>query len=71
MRVFESRVLRKIFGSERDEVTGELRKYNVELNDRYYSPNIVRAIKSRRMMGGACSAYGGEERHTQGFGGES
>jgi len=48
--VFESRVLRRIFGSKRDEVTGEWRKLRTEeLNDLYSSPNIVRVIKSRRM----------------------
>jgi len=47
--VFENRVLR-IFGPKMDEVTGELRKlHNVELNDLYRSPNIVRVMKSRRM----------------------
>jgi len=50
LRVFESRVLRGIFGPKRDEVTGELRKlHNEELNDLYCSPNIIRVIKSRRM----------------------
>ena len=50
LRVFESRVLRRIFGSKRDEVTGEWRKlYKEEVNDLYLSPNIVRVIKSRRM----------------------
>jgi hypothetical protein len=44
------RVLRRIFGHKRDEVTGELRKlHNEELNDMYASHNIVRVIKSRRM----------------------
>jgi len=48
--VFENRVLRGIFGSKRDEVTGEWRKlHNEELNDLYCSPNIVRVIKLRRM----------------------
>ena len=48
--MFENRVLRRIFGPKRDEVTGEWRKlHNEELNDLYCSPNIVRAIKSRRM----------------------
>ena len=48
--MFENRVLRKIFGSMRDEVAGEWRKlHNEELNDLYSSPNIVRVIKSRRM----------------------
>jgi len=47
--VFENRVLRRIFGPKRDEVTGEWRKlHNEELNDMYCSPNI-RVIKSRRM----------------------
>ena len=50
LRVFESRVLRRIFGPKRDEVTGEWRKlHNEELNDLYCSPNIVWVIKSRRM----------------------
>jgi len=50
LRVFENRVLRRIFGSERDEVTGEWRKqHNEELNDLYCSPNILRVIKSRIM----------------------
>ena len=50
LRVFENRVLRRIFGAERDGVTGEWRKLrNEELNDLYSSPNIVRVIKSRRM----------------------
>ena len=48
LRVFENRVLRRIFGSKRDEVTGEWRKlHNEELNDLYCSPNIFRVIKSR------------------------
>jgi len=54
LRVFENRVLRRIFGPKRDEVTGEWRKlHNEELNDMYelYSPNIVRVIKPRRMDG--------------------
>ena len=50
MRVFENRVLRRIFGSKRDEVTGEWRKlHNEELSDLYSLPNIVRVVKSRRM----------------------
>jgi len=50
LRVFENRVLRRIFGPKRDEVTGEWRKlHNEELNDLSSSPNIVRVTKSRRM----------------------
>jgi hypothetical protein len=71
--VFENKVLRRILGSKRDEVTGEWKKlHNEELNDLFYSPNIVRAIKmDKNEMGGACSAYGGEERLIQGFGGKT
>ena len=50
MRVFENRVLRRIFGPRRDETTGEWRRLHYEeLNDLYPSPNIVRVIKWRRM----------------------
>jgi hypothetical protein len=48
--VFENRVLRRVFGPKREEVTEEWRKlHNEELNDMYSLPNIVRVVKSRRM----------------------
>ena len=50
LRVFENRVLGRLFGSRRDEVKGEWRKlHNEELRDLYSLPNIVRVVKSRRM----------------------
>jgi hypothetical protein len=50
LRVFENRVLKRIFGQKRDEVTGEGRKlHKKELHDLYSSPSIIRIIKSRRM----------------------
>jgi hypothetical protein len=50
LRVFENKVLRRIFGPKRDEVTGEWRRlHNEELYALYYSPNIIRVIKSRRL----------------------
>jgi hypothetical protein len=63
LRVFENRVLRRIFGPKRDEVTGEWRKlHNEELHILYSSPNIIRQIKSRRMRCVGHVARIGEER---------
>jgi hypothetical protein len=61
--VFENRVLMRIFGPWRDELTGKLRKlYNEELNDLYTSPNIVRLIKSRTMRWAGHVAHLAERR---------
>jgi hypothetical protein len=50
LRVFENRVLRRVFGPKRDDVTGEWKKlHNTELSDLYSLPNIVLVVKSRRM----------------------
>jgi hypothetical protein len=72
LRVFENRVLRRIFGLKRLEVTGHWRKlHNEELNDLYSAANFVHGDKiEKNEMGGACSPYGGEERRIQDFGGE-
>jgi hypothetical protein len=49
-KLFENRVMRRIFGPKRDEVTGEWRKlHNEELRDLYSSPIIIRIIKQRKM----------------------
>jgi len=56
-------VLRRICGPRRDEVTAEWRRlHNEELNDLYFSPNIVRVIKSRRMRWAGHVARMGEKR---------
>ena len=61
--MFENRVLRRIFGPRRDEVTGEWRRlHNEELNYLYSLPNIVRVIKLRRMRWAGRVARMGEER---------
>jgi hypothetical protein len=61
LRVFENRVLRRILGPKRDEVTGEWRKLqNEELRDLYSSPSIIRIINSRRMRWAGYVARMGE-----------
>jgi hypothetical protein len=63
LRVFENRVLRRIFGPKRDGVTGEWRRlHNEELNALYSSPTIIRVIKSRRMRWAGHVARRGEGR---------
>jgi hypothetical protein len=63
--VFENRVLRRIFGPKRDEVTGEWRKlHNEGLSDSYSSPSIIKIIKSRRMRWAGNVARMGEKRNT-------
>jgi len=66
--VFENRVLRRVFGSMRDEVTGEWRKlHNEELRDLYSLTNIVRVVKSRRMRWAGHVARMGEARGVHRF----
>jgi hypothetical protein len=63
LRVFENRVLRRIFGPEKDEVTGEWRRlHNEELYALYSSPNIIRVIKSKRLRWAKHVAHMGERR---------
>ena len=63
LRVFENRVLRKIFEARRDEVTGEWRKLqNEELNGLYLSQNVLQVIKSKRMRWAGHVARMGERR---------
>jgi hypothetical protein len=67
LRISGNRVLRRIFGPKRDDVTGEWRKlHNEELNDLYCSPNILRVIKSRRMRWVGHVARIGEKRGVYG-----
>jgi hypothetical protein len=71
--VFENRVLRRIFGHKRDEVTGEWRKlHNGELHNLYSSPDIIRQIKSKRMRWAGHVARMGERRNVyRVFGGKA
>jgi len=67
MRGFEKSVLRRIFVLRKDNVTGEWRKLHNEELIKYYSGDKI----EKNEVGGACSAYGGEERRIEGFGGEN
>jgi len=63
LRVFENRVLKRVFGPRRDKVTGEWRKlHNEEHRDLYSLPNIVRVVKLRRMRWAGHVAHLGEGR---------
>ena len=63
LRIQHARVLRRVFGPKRDEVTGEWRKFhNEELSALYSLPSIVRVVKSRRMRGAGHVARMGEGR---------
>ncbi|KAJ4449920.1 hypothetical protein ANN_01327 [Periplaneta americana] len=64
LRVFENKVLRKLFGAKRDEVTGEWRKlHNTELHALYFSPDVIRNIKSRRLRWAGHVTCMGESRN--------
>jgi hypothetical protein len=75
LRVFENRVLKRIFGTKRDEVTGEWRKlHSGELHILYSSTDIITQIKSRRkrwVVHVACITHGRGEESVQGFGGKA
>jgi hypothetical protein len=69
LRVFENRVLRRIFGPKRDEVVGEWRElHNEELHNLYSSPDIIRQGKSSQAE---CGTHGRGEKNVQGFGGKA
>jgi hypothetical protein len=68
LRVFENRMLRRIFGPMRDEVMGEWRKsHNDELHNLYPSPDQIKMNE----VGGACDMHGRGEKRVQGFGGKA
>jgi hypothetical protein len=68
LKRFENRVLRRIFGQKRDEITGDWRKlHNEELHDLYPLPSIIRIIKSRRMIGAEHIARLVEKRNAYGL----
>jgi hypothetical protein len=71
LEVFENRVLRRVFGPKRDEVTGAWRKlHNEDLHILYCSPNIINQIKENE-VGGTCGTHGRGEESVQGFDGKA
>jgi hypothetical protein len=69
--MLEDRLLKKIFGPKRDEVTGEWRRlHNEELHDLYCLPHIIWVIKKNE-MGSVCGIFGGKGRCIQDFGRET
>jgi hypothetical protein len=72
LRVFENKVVRRIFGPKRDEVTGEWRKlHSEELHILYSSPNIIRQIKSRRLKWAGHDTHRRGEECVHGFDGKA
>jgi hypothetical protein len=70
--VFENRLLRRIFGQKRDEVTGEWKKLHTEeLHNLYSIPDIIRQMKLRRTRWARHVVCMGEEKSEQGFGGKA
>jgi hypothetical protein len=63
LRIFENRVLRRMFGPKRDEVTGGRRKLHEDLHNLYSSPSIIRVTKSRRIRWAGHVARMGEKRN--------
>ena len=73
LRVFENKVLRKIYGTKRDEITGQWRKLrNAELHALFSSSNIIRNFKIKTTeIGRTCSMYGAIQKCIQRFRGET
>jgi hypothetical protein len=69
--VFENRILSRIFGPKRDQVTGEWKElHNEEFHNLYSSSDIIRQVKANE-VGGACGTHGRVEKSVQGFGGNA
>jgi hypothetical protein len=72
LRMFENRVLRKIFWPKKDEVTGDWRRLHIEeVYDLYSSPKSFSYQFNNNEMGGTCGTCRRQERYIQGFGGET
>jgi hypothetical protein len=67
LRVFENEVLRRIYGPKRDEIGGWRKLHSEELHNLYYSPNITRMIKSKRMTWAGHVTRIGEKRNAYRF----